>query len=131
LCALTDQFFPRLQEPILAVAPRIVSCAAVDRNGYLPTHNRKVSGCHGREAGCRTRRLVNDRVGLGAGRITAPFLLQMYRRYRSGGTFDDERLVRAHFCQRTASGRIAAGLCVFNAKKNRRASDDGGGKARV
>lgn len=90
--ALTDRLFPPVQEPVLAENPRIVFCAAVDRNGYLPTHNRKFSQPQGADpvwnaAHARHRRMFNDRVGLGAGRSTEPFLLQIYRRDMGGGTF--------------------------------------------
>jgi methyl-accepting chemotaxis protein len=43
---LTDRLLPPIQEPVLNLDPRIVFCAAVDRNGYLPTHNRKFSPSH-------------------------------------------------------------------------------------
>jgi methyl-accepting chemotaxis protein len=41
--AFTDRVLPAIQEEVLGLDPRIVFCAAVDRNGYLPTHNRKFS----------------------------------------------------------------------------------------
>lgn len=89
---LTDRLFPPVQEAALAADPRIVFCAAVDRNGYLPTHNRKFSQPQGADpvwnaANARHRRMFNDRVGLGAGRSTEPFLLQIYRRDMGGGKF--------------------------------------------
>lgn len=91
--ALCDQILPAIQEPLLALSPRIVFCASVDVNGYLPTHNRKFS--HPQRAGqpdwnaanCRNRRIFDDRVGLGAGRSRTPFLLQSYRRDMGGGQF--------------------------------------------
>ncbi len=90
--ALTDRLLPALQEPLLDLDPRVVFCAAVDRNGYLPTHNAKFSQRQGRDpvwnaAHCRNRRLFDDRTGLAAGRGTGPFLLQTYRRDMGGGTF--------------------------------------------
>jgi hypothetical protein len=39
----TDRVLPGVQEAMLALDPRVVFCAAVDVNGYLPTHNRKYS----------------------------------------------------------------------------------------
>jgi methyl-accepting chemotaxis protein len=88
----TDEILPALQEPVLALDPRIVFCAAVDRNGFLPTHNRKFSQPQGNDvtwntANCRNRRLFNDRVGLAAGRSTKNFLVQSYRRDMGGGQF--------------------------------------------
>lgn len=90
--ALTDRLFPPVLEEALRLDPRIVFCAAVDRNGYLPTHNRKFSAPQGGDpvwnaANCRNRRIFADRVGLGAGRSTAPFLMQVYRRDMGGGRF--------------------------------------------
>jgi methyl-accepting chemotaxis protein len=89
---LTDALLPAIQEPVLTWDPRVVFCAAVDANGYLPTHNAKFSRPQGEDpvwnnANCRNRRIFDDRVGLGAGRSTRPFLLQTYRRDMGGGTF--------------------------------------------
>ncbi|MGF1611760.1 MAG: methyl-accepting chemotaxis protein [Kiloniellales bacterium] len=89
---LTDRLLPELQEPLLAADPRIVFCAAVDSNGYLPTHNKKFSQAQGSDpvwnnANCRNRRVFDDRVGLAAGRNREPFLLQTYRRDMGGGKF--------------------------------------------
>ena len=90
--AFTDRALPNVQEPILASDPKIVFCAALDRNGFLPTHNRKFSQPQGSDvawntANCRNRRIFNDRVGLAAGRNTKPFLVQTYRRDMGGGKF--------------------------------------------
>ena len=89
---LFDTILPPLQEPVLTFHEKVVFCAAVDVNGYLPTHNLKVSKPQGNDpvwnaANCRNRRIFNDRVGLKAGRNTAPFLLQVYRRDMGGGNF--------------------------------------------
>ncbi|MCU4654231.1 methyl-accepting chemotaxis protein [Roseibacterium sp. SDUM158016] len=88
--AFTDRVLPPIQEPVLSLDARIVFCAAVDRNGYLPTHNAKFSQQPSGDpvwnaAHCRNRRIFDDRVGLKAGRSTAPFLLQVYRRDMGGG----------------------------------------------
>lgn len=91
--ALTDRLLPAVQEPLLDLSPDVVFCAAVDVNGYLPTHNRKFSQPQRpgdptwNTANCRNRRIFADRVGLGAGRSTRPFYLQSYRRDMGGGTF--------------------------------------------
>jgi methyl-accepting chemotaxis protein len=87
---LTDRILPPIQEPVLELDARIVFCAAVDRNGYLPTHNAQFSRPQSNDpvwnaANCRNRRIFDDRVGLKAGRSTAPFLLQVYRRDMGGG----------------------------------------------
>ncbi len=89
---LTDKLLPPMLESALDLDPRVVFCAAVDVNGYLPTHNRKFSQPQSADplwnmANCRNRRIFDDRVGLKAGRNTQPFLLQVYRRDMGGGTF--------------------------------------------
>jgi methyl-accepting chemotaxis protein len=89
--ALTDRILPAIQEPLLDLDGRVAFCAAVDRNGYLPTHNVKFSKPQGTDpawnaANCRNRRMFDDRTGLAAGRNTDPFLLQTYRR-DMGGSF--------------------------------------------
>lgn len=86
---LTDEILPELQEPLLASDSNILFCAAVDRNGYLPTHNRKYSHPQGDDplwnaANCRNRRIFNDPAGLAAGRNTKPFLLNSYKRDMGG-----------------------------------------------
>jgi methyl-accepting chemotaxis protein len=89
----TDRVLPGVQEAMLAFDPRVVFCAAVDVNGYLPTHNRKYSQAPRpndpawNAANCRNRRIFGDRVGVGAGRSRRPFLLQTYRRDMGGGRF--------------------------------------------
>ncbi|WP_299140884.1 methyl-accepting chemotaxis protein [uncultured Tateyamaria sp.] len=89
---LFDQILPAIQEPALEFDPKVVFCAAVDVNGYLPTHNLKFSQPQSHDVvwntgHCRNRRIFDDRVGLKAGRNTAPFLLQVYRRDMGGGAF--------------------------------------------
>lgn len=88
----TDRVLPEFQEPALKFSERVVFCAAVDTNGYLPTHNLKFSQPQTKDpvwnaSNCRNRRIFNDRVGLAAGQSTAPYLLQLYRRDMGGGKF--------------------------------------------
>ena len=91
--ALTDRVLPDLQEAALGQDARIVFCAAVDRNGYLPTHNRKFSQPQRpndpawNTANCRNRRLFNDRVGKRAGANAGAPLVQAYRRDMGNGQF--------------------------------------------
>jgi len=85
----------RLMQPILDSALRfdsnVIGVFAVDRNGYAPTHNARVS--QPQRAGdaawnakhCRNRRLFDDRAGLAAGRSTRPSMLQSYERDMGGG----------------------------------------------
>lgn len=88
----TDLTLPAVQDPVLGHDKRILFCAAVDRNGYLPTHNPQYSRPQGGDvvwnaAHCRNRRLFTDRTGLAAARNKGPFLLQTYRRDMGGGAF--------------------------------------------
>lgn len=89
---LTDQLLSPLFEDALTFDKRVAFCAAVDLNGYLPTHNKKFSQPQSKDpvwntANCRNRRIFDDRVGLKAGRNTQPFLMQVYRRDMGGGRF--------------------------------------------
>jgi len=90
--AFADRVLPAIQEPVLKENGSIVFCAAVDRNGYLPTHNKIYSKPQGPDpvwnaANCRNRRIFSDRTGLAAGRNTRSFLLQTYRRDMGNGNF--------------------------------------------
>ncbi len=110
----TDAVLPAVQEPVLAMHERIVFCAAIDRNGYLPTHNLIYSKPQGSDpvwnaANCRNRRIFSDRTGLGAGRNTRPFLLQTYRRDMGGGNFVLMKDVSAPI---TVKGRHWGGLRI-------------------
>jgi len=89
----TDRVLPAIQEPALSFDENIVFCAAVDRNGYLPTHNAKFAKKQRPDepdwnmANSRNRRIFNDRTGLAAARNTKPILLQTYRRDMGSGEF--------------------------------------------
>jgi len=91
---LTDRILPPIQEPALARDLRAAFCVAVDRNGYLPTHNQVFSQPQ-RESDpawnavhARNRRIFNDCTGLAAARLTRHHLLQSYERDMGGGTKD-------------------------------------------
>ncbi|WP_085373217.1 methyl-accepting chemotaxis protein [Magnetospirillum sp. ME-1] len=86
----TDRVLPAIQDGVKAGNDRIVFCAAVDRNGYLPTHNAEFSKPQGADpawnaAHCRNRRKFDDAVGLKAARATDPFTVQSYRRDMGNG----------------------------------------------
>ena len=90
--ALADRLFPQVQERVLGMGAKVVYCIAVDRNGYVATHNKKY--CHPQRgdvswdtANSRYRRIFNDRTGLASARNQRPFLLQTYRRDMGGGQF--------------------------------------------
>lgn len=88
----TDAEFPRIMEPVLSWNTQVVFCAAVDQNGYLPTHNKAYSKPQGEDVAynkkhCRNRQIFDDRVGIAAARNLKPFLLQTYRRDMGNGQF--------------------------------------------
>ena len=90
--ALADELFPAVQERMLELSPKVVYCIAVDRNGYVATHNRKYNHRQRGDlawdsANSRYRRIFNDRTGLASARNQRPFLLQTYRRDMGGGNF--------------------------------------------
>ena len=90
LAALEDAL-PPIQEPLLAGDARMVFCAAVDRNGYLPVHNRKYSLAQRpgekawNTANSRNRRIFDDRAGLASARNVRPYLIQIYPRDMGNG----------------------------------------------
>jgi methyl-accepting chemotaxis protein len=81
-----EEMLPDIQEPLLASDKRMVFCAAVDRNGYLPVHNKiysqpqRAGEVIWNTANCRNRRIFDDRAGLSAGRVVRPYLIQNYPR---------------------------------------------------
>jgi methyl-accepting chemotaxis protein len=86
-----DRALPPFQEAFLARDPRMVFCAMIDRNGYLPVHNKVYS--HPQRAGdvvwntanSRNRRIFNDAAGLAAGRNLRSYLIQSYARDMGNG----------------------------------------------
>jgi hypothetical protein len=82
---LTDGILQPILDQCLASNKRFIFVVAVDRNGYLPTHNSKYSQplTGDSEADAkhnRTKRMFNDRTGLAAARNTGACLLQHYSR---------------------------------------------------
>ncbi len=80
-----DQTFRIILDSYLEMDKRVLFVVAVDRNGYLPTHNTKYSRPLTDDEDFntknnRTKRLFNDRTGLAAARSTAPYLIQKYSR---------------------------------------------------
>ena len=86
-----DRALPPFQEAFLARDPRMVFCAMIDRNGYLPVHNKVYS--HPQRPGdvvwntanSRNRRIFNDAAGLAAGRNLRSYLIQSYARDMGNG----------------------------------------------
>lgn len=90
LAALEQELWP-IQEPLLAADQRMVFCSAVDRNAYLPVHNKKYSlaqrpgEIEWNTANARNKRIFDDRAGLSAARNTRPYMIQYYPRDMGGG----------------------------------------------
>ena len=89
--ALCDRVLPEIQEPMLGLDPGVVFCAAVDKNAFLPTHNRKFSQAQRagdptwNAANSRNRRFFKDSAGIRAARTNREFLMQTYDRDMGGG----------------------------------------------
>jgi hypothetical protein len=69
---LSDEAIQQILDKYLAKDPKLFFVVAVDRNGYLPTHNSNARD--------RGKRLFNDRTGLAAAHNTEPVLVQKYSR---------------------------------------------------
>jgi methyl-accepting chemotaxis protein len=86
-----ERALPALQEAFRAKDERMAFCAAVDRNGYLPVHNKMYS--HPQRPGdvawntanSRNRRIFNDTAGLAAGQNQRSYLIQSYARDMGNG----------------------------------------------
>jgi methyl-accepting chemotaxis protein len=86
-----DRALPPFQEAFLAKDPRMAFCVMIDRNGYLPVHNKIYS--HPQRPGdvawntanSRNRRIFNDPAGLAAGRNLRSYLIQSYARDMGNG----------------------------------------------
>ena len=86
-----DRALPPFQEAFLSKDPRMAFCVMIDRNGYLPVHNKIYS--HPQRPGdvawntanSRNRRIFNDPAGLAAGRNQRSYLIQSYARDMGNG----------------------------------------------
>ncbi len=86
-----DRALPAFQEAFRVKDQRMAFCAMVDRNGYLPVHNKIYS--HPQRSGdvvwntanSRNRRIFNDTAGLAAGRNQRSYLIQSYARDMGNG----------------------------------------------
>ena len=110
---LTDQLFPPVQERVVTGDRRIVFCAAVDRNAFLPTHNDAYSKPQRPDdpvwntANCRNRRIFDDRAGLLAARNSREFQVQSYVRDMGGG---EKQVLKEADCPIKVDGRIWGNL---------------------
>lgn len=86
-----EGILPAIIEPPLADNDRLVFCLAIDRNGYIPVHNRAFSQPQRADdpvwnaAHCRNKRIFDDRAGITAARSTRHFVVQAYARDMGGG----------------------------------------------
>jgi len=86
-----DLALPPFQEAFLARDARMVFCAMIDRNGYLPVHNniyshpQRPGDVTWNTANSRNRRIFNDPAGLAAGRNVRSYLIQSYARDMGNG----------------------------------------------
>lgn len=82
---LADEVLRPILDKYLEKDPRLVFFIAVDRNGYVPTHNTRFAQPLTRDPEIdslknRTKRIFNDRTGLAAARNQQTYLLQRYSR---------------------------------------------------
>ncbi|MBN8942486.1 MAG: PilZ domain-containing protein [Rhizobiales bacterium] len=86
-----EAILPAIQERWLGLDKRMTFCAAVDRNAYLPVHNRVCSQPQRPDdpawnaVNARNKRIFDDRAGLTAARSVRPFLIQSYARDMGNG----------------------------------------------
>jgi methyl-accepting chemotaxis protein len=86
-----ERMLPEFQEAFLAKDSRMAFCVVIDRNGYLPVHNKIYSKPQRpgdvvwNTANSRNRRIFNDPAGLAAGRNTRSYLIQTYARDMGNG----------------------------------------------
>lgn len=90
---ITDNNLRNILDNCLDQNSNIVFVVAVDKNGYLPTHNTKYSAeLTGKPKidikKNRTKRIFNGRTGLTASKNIKPFLLQKYNRDTGKNMFD-------------------------------------------
>ncbi len=108
-----EQALPEILERLVAEDSHLVFCNAVDRNGFLPVHNRKYShpqrpgDVNWNIANSRNRRFFDSRVGLAAARNTRPYLLQSNARDMGNGVI---ALVREIDCPIRVLGKHWGGF---------------------
>ncbi len=99
--AFLETVLPGILEPVLAGDPRLAYVVCIDRNGYIPVHNRRYS--QPQRLGdvlwntqhSRHRRIFDTRAGLCAGRSTRPFLIHVTRRDMGNGVIQTMKGISA------------------------------------
>jgi len=77
---LIDQALQQILDKYVSKDPKMLFAVAVDRNGYVPTHNSRSKD--------RSKRLFNDRTGLAAARNKESCLVQKYARDTGETAYD-------------------------------------------
>jgi len=86
-----ERLLPPILEKVLASDSTMAFCLAIDRNGYIPVHNRiysqpqRIGDPVWNAANSRNKRIFDDRAGITAARSTRPFVVQAYARDMGGG----------------------------------------------
>jgi methyl-accepting chemotaxis protein len=98
LNGFADGEWRALLDQIIASMPGIVSTAATDINGYLPTHTTQYSRAPTGDpvhdaAYCRNRRIFSDATDAIAKASTKPFHIAVFRREREDGGYNVVRNV--------------------------------------
>ncbi len=106
-----------MQERLKVSDRSIVFCCAVDRNGYLPVHNREYSQPQRANdpiwnaAHSRNRRIFDDRAGLTCARSTQPYHIHTYHRDMGGG---ETHMLKEYVAPITVRGRHWGGFrCAY------------------
>lgn len=91
--AVFDKTIQSVIDRYLLKDKRLIFVIAVDKNGYLPTHNttfsKPLTGDKDVDSkNNRTKRMFNDRTGLAAARNEKPALLQKYSRDTGESLYD-------------------------------------------
>jgi methyl-accepting chemotaxis protein len=99
--ALLEEVLPERLERWRALDSRLAFCVVVDRNGYLPVHNRDYSYPQRPDdpawnmSHSRNRMIFDSRAGLCAARNTRPYIVQSNPRPMGGGIIEMMREVAA------------------------------------
>ncbi len=86
-----ERLLPPILEKVLASDSTMAFCLAIDRNGYIPVHNRiysqpqRMGDPVWNAANSRNKRIFDDRAGITAARSMRPFVVQAYARDMGGG----------------------------------------------
>lgn len=90
---VVDQTIRTILDRYLVSDSRLLFVVAVDKNGYVPSHNSRYSkpltdDPDYNAKNNRAKRMFNDRTGLAAARNTVPYLRQKYSRDTGEELFD-------------------------------------------